>query len=186
MSRSDLMADLKTKFNHEIVPSLKESLRLGNPLSVPRLSKIVLNMGVKDALIDKRNLEEAARTLSLIAGQRPKITKARRAIASFKLRQGDTIGLMVTLRGRRMYDFFEKLVTIVFPRLRDFHGVSDRSFDQHGNFTLGFSENTVFPEIELDKLDKIRGFEVTIVTTARDNSQAKALLKALGMPFKKN
>lgn len=177
------MAGLKKKFENEIIPKLKEELGLKNPMSVPRLSKVVLNMGLKEALVDKRNLEEAVRALSLIAGQRAKVTRAKKSIASFKLREGDAIGLMATLRDKRMYDFFEKLVAIVLPALRDFSGLSEKNFDQNGNYTLGLKENTVFPEIEFDKIDKARGLEVTIVTTTRDKNQALALLKALGMPF---
>lgn len=180
------MSNFKEKFRQEISPKLKEELGLKNPMSVPRLLKIVLNMGVKEALTDKRSLEEASRTLSLMTGQRAKVTHARKSIASFKLIKGEAIGLAVTLRGKRMYDFFEKLVTIILPRLRDFHGLSEKSFDQNGNYTLGFKEETVFPEIEFDKVDKVRGLEVTIVTTAEDKNQAKALLKALGMPFRES
>lgn len=154
-------------------------------MSVPKISKIVLNMGVKDVPPDKRNLEEARQALALVSGQRPKITKAKKAISSFKLRKGDSIGLMVTLRGKRMWDFFKKLVTIVLPRLRDFHGASSKSFDRQGNFTLGFRENTVFPEIDVAKVDRARGLEVTIVTTTKDKNQAKILLEKLGMPFTK-
>lgn len=178
------MSNLKEKFRQEISLKLKEELGLKNLMSVPRLLKIVLNIGVKEALTDKRSLEEASRVLSLMTGQRAKVTHARESIASFKLRKGEAIGLMVTLRGKRMYDFFEKLVTIVLPRLRDFHGLSEKSFDQNGNYTLGFRDETVFPEIEFDKVDKARGLEATIVTTAEDKNQAKALLKALGMPFR--
>lgn len=155
-----------------------------NPMSTPKLSKIVLNMGVKDAILDRKNLEEAAAALTLISGQKPKITKARKAIASFKLRKGDAIGTVVTLRGKRMHDFFNKLVQVVLPRVRDFHGVSLDSFDNGGNYTLGFRENTVFPEIDPGKVDKVRGLEITIVTTAKNKEEAKELLKELGMPFK--
>lgn len=180
------MSNLAEKFKQEIVPKLKEELGLKNVMNIPKLSKIVLNTGVKDALLNKRSLEEAAKTLSLISGQRAKVTHAKKSIASFRLRKGEAIGLMVTLQGKRMYDFFEKLVTVVLPRLRDFHGLSEKSFDQNGNYTLGFRDETVFPEIEVDKIDKARGFEVTIVTTAKDKDQAKSLLKALGMPFRGN
>lgn len=156
-----------------------------NPMSLPHLSKIVINMGVKDSLVDKKNIEKASLILSQIAGQKPKVTSARKSISSFKLREGDKIGLMVTLRGKRMYDFFTKLVNTVLPRLRDFHGVKKESFDGHGNYTLGFLENTVFPEIDPGKVDTTgrQGLEITIVTTARDDKEGFALLKALGMPF---
>ena len=143
-------------------------------------------MGVKDALADKKNIERSSEILGQIAGQKPRIMKAKKSIAAFKLREGDQIGLMVTLRGKRMYDFYQKLVTIVFPRIRDFHGVSNKSFDGHGNYTLGFSENTVFPEIDPSKIDRVQGLEVSIVTTAKDNREGSALLKALGMPFRKD
>lgn len=161
------------------------NIKIKKGMSAPKLSKIVLNTGVKDATVDKKNLEEAAAALALISGQKPKVTKARKAIASFKLRKGDAIGIVVTLRGKRMHDFFERLVRVVLPRIRDFHGVSLDSFDNGGNYTLGFRENTVFPEIDLAKIDKARGLEVTIVTTAKNKSDAKELLSRLGMPFKK-
>lgn len=177
------MSNLKKRFQEEIAAKLKKDLGLENIMSIPKISKIVLNMGVKDALVDKHNIEEATKALSLISGQKPKLTRAKKAIASFKLRKGDPIGLAVTLRGKRMYDFFEKLVAVVLPRLRDFHGLTDNNFDQNANYTLGFRENTVFPEIEFDKIDKIRGVEVTIVTTVKDKDQSKLLLKELGMPF---
>lgn len=149
-----------------------------------KLAKIVLNMGIKDTMADKKSLEVAKITLAQICGQWPKTTKAKKAISSFKLRQGDIIGLMVTLRGKKMREFFHKLITIVLPRLRDFHGVSIKNFDGGGNYTLGFREDTVFPEIDISKVDKVRGLEVTIVTTAKKREEGKALLSALGMPFK--
>ncbi len=176
---------LQEKFKKEIAKSLQQELGIKNSHAVPALSKIVLNMGVKDALSDKKNIEKAAETLSQIAGQKPRVMKAKTSISSFKLREGDEIGLMVTLRGKRMYDFYQKLITIVFPRFRDFHGVKKESFDGKGNYTLGFSESTVFPEIDASKIDKIQGLEVSIVTTAKNNDQGYALLKALGMPFRK-
>lgn len=142
-------------------------------------------MGVKDALSDKKNIEKAIEVLGQITGQKPKITKAKKAISTFKLREGDEIGLMVTLRGKRMYDFFQKLVGVVLPRLRDFHGVPTKSFDGRGNYSLGFAESLVFPEIDPGKIDKIQGLEITIVTTAKDDKEGFALLKSLGMPFSK-
>lgn len=169
----------------ELVLKLQKELGIKNSMAVPRLSKIVVNMGVKEALSDKKNIEWGISVLSLITGQKPKVTKARKSIASFKLREGDEIGLMVTLRGKRMDDFFEKLVGVVLPRLRDFHGVSKKSFDGHGNYTLGFGEYTVFPEIDLGKAEKVQGLEVTIITTAKKDEKGLALLKALGMPFQK-
>jgi large subunit ribosomal protein L5 len=176
---------LQEKFNKEILKSLKEKLGIKNVNDIPRLNKIVLNMGVKDAVADKKNLEKATELLSLIAGQKPKIMKAKKSISSFKLREGDQIGLMVTLRGKRMYDFYQKLTSIVFPRLRDFHGVKTSSFDGKGNYTLGFAESAVFPEIDPSRFDKQQGMEISIVTTARKNEHGLELLKALGMPFVK-
>ena len=179
------MSNLENTFKKEIAKKLQTDLGIKNPMSVPRLLKIVLNMGVKDALADKKNMEKAGEILAQIAGQKPKVMKAKKSISTFKLREGDQIGLVVTLRGQRMYDFYEKLVSIVFPRLRDFHGVKRESFDGRGNYTLGFAESTVFPEIDPGKVDKIQGLEITIVTTAKNNKEGLALLEALGMPFKK-
>lgn len=164
---------------------LKEKMGIKNIYAVPRLSKIVLNMGVKDVLSDKKNLEKAQAILSRISGQKPKVTKAKKAISTFKLREGDEIGLVVTLRGKRMYDFYEKLANIVLPRLRDFRGIPRTSFDGHGNYTLGFPESTVFPEIDPATVDRVQGLEIVIVTTAKDNKEGFALLENLGMPFQK-
>lgn len=179
------MSNLQKKFKSEIAANLQKELNVKNPMALPKLSKIVVNIGVKDALLDKKNLEIARGALSQITGQKPKVTRAKKSIATFKLRKGDEIGLMVTLRGKRMYDFFERLVYIVFPRLKDFHGVERGNFDGKGNYSLGFSEYTVFPEIDPGKVDKVQGFEITIVTTAKNNEEGAALLGALGMPFKK-
>ncbi len=180
------MSSLRDKFTKEVAKKLQTDLEIKNPMSVPKLSKIVINMGVKDVLADKKNLEKASQILAQIAGQKPRVMKAKKSIATFKLREGDEIGLMTTLRGERMYDFYEKLVFIIFPRLRDFHGVKRESFDGRGNYTLGFAESTVFPEIDPGKVDKIQGLEVSIVTTAKDDKEGLALLEALGMPFRKN
>jgi large subunit ribosomal protein L5 len=179
------MNTLQEKYNKEIQKKLQEELGIKNTHAVPMLSKIVINMGVKDALSDKKNIEREADVLAQISGQKPKIMKAKKSISSFKLREGDQIAVMVTLRGKRMYDFYQKLTTIVFPRFRDFHGVKPESFDGKGNYTLGFSETTVFPEIDPSKIDRIQGLEISIVTTAKNNEQGFALLKALGMPFRK-
>jgi len=176
---------LQENFKKEILNKLKESLNIKNIHDIPRLSKIVINMGVKDALADKKNIEKSAELLSQIAGQKPKIMKAKKSIAAFKLREGDQIALMVTLRGKRMYDFYQKLTLIVFPRLRDFHGVKTTSFDGHGSYTLGFAESAVFPEIDPSKFDKPQGLEISIVTTAKTNEHGLELLRALGMPFQK-
>lgn len=156
-----------------------------NPMALPRLVKIVLNVGLKEALKDAKLIDEVVAQLALILGQRPVVTRARAAIAGFKLRKGDPIGVMVTIRGKRMHDFYEKLVRVVLPRLRDFHGVSNSSFDGHGNYSLGFSEITVFPEIDAAALGKNFGVEVTIQTSARTDDEARKLLEMLGMPFKK-
>ena len=180
------MENLATKFNSKIKGDLKTELAIKNIHGVPRLKKIVINMGIKDALADKKNVEIATEVLAQITGQKPKITKAKKSIATFKLREGDRIGVMVTLRGKRMYDFYEKLVGIVLPRLRDFRGVPIKSFDGRGNYSLGFSESLVFPEIDPSNIEKVQGLEITIVTSARDNKEAEALLRALGMPFAKN
>jgi large subunit ribosomal protein L5 len=179
------MNTLQDKYKSEIAKKLEAELGIKNVHAVPMLSKIVVNMGVKDAVLDKKNMEKAAEILSLITGQKPKVTKAKKSISAFKLREGEEIGLVVTLRGKRMYDFYQKLVTIVFPRLRDFHGVKTDSFDGHGNYTFGFAENTVFPEIDPSKQDKAQGLAISITTTAKNDEQGLALLKALGMPFQK-
>ncbi len=179
------MDNLMTRFNTKIVNELKNDLGIDNFFAVPRLKKIVVNIGIKDALSDKKNIDNAVAILSDITGQKPKINAARKSIATFKLREGDKIGAATTLRGKRMYDFYEKLVSIVLPRLRDFRGVSVRSFDGRGNYSLGFSEATVFPEIDPSKIERNQGLEITIVTSASDNKQAQGLLKALGMPFEK-
>lgn len=171
------------------VRGLQSTLGIKNVMDTPRLEKIIVSMGVKDALIDSKNIEKASLILSQITGQKPKVTIAKKAISGFKLREGDKIGLMVTLRGERMYNFFEKLVKIVLPRLRDFHGAKKESFDGLGNYTLGFAESTVFPEIDIGKIDiaSIRqGLGMTITTSAKDNKEGFELLKALGMPFAKS
>src|SRR5664280_895555 len=170
------MSTLQDKFNTEIAKSLQSQLGVKNVNAVPALSKIVINMGVKDALADKSNIEKAAVLMGQITGQKSKVMTAKKSISTFKLREGDKVALMVTLRRKRMYDFYQKLVTIVFPRFRDFHGVKKESFDGHGNYTLGFAEITVFPEIDASKVDKIQGLEISIVTTAKDNNQGFELL----------
>ncbi len=177
------MNSLQEKFKKEIVKKLQEELGIKNVHAVPSLTKIVVNMGVKDAIADKKNMERGTEIISQITGQKPRIMKAKKSISSFKLREGEEIALMVTLRGKRMFDFYQKLTIIVFPRLRDFHGIKKESFDGKGNYTLGFSESTIFPEIDAGKIDKIQGLEISIVTSAKNNEQGFALLKALGMPF---
>lgn len=177
------------KFKQEITQKLAEKLNIKNVNAIPRLSKIVVNIGVKEGASDKKNIERASLVLAQITGQKAKITKAKQSIATFKLREGDQIGVMVTLRGNRMYGFFAKLISVVLPRIRDFHGVGRNQFDQHGNYTLGISEYTVFPEIDPGKIDNPPaggwGLEVCIVTTAKDKKEGFTLLEALGMPFKK-
>ena len=179
------MTDLKQTYLKEVVKKLETELGVKNPMAVPALSKIVINIGVKNATADKKNIEVAAEVLGNIAGQKAKVTKAKQSISSFKLREGDKIGLVVTLRGKRMYDFFEKLVTIVLPRIKDFRGVKKTSFDSKGNYTLGLAEYSVFPEVDTGKVERVQGLEVTIVSTANDSKSAFALLKHLGMPFQK-
>lgn len=179
------MDTFKTRFKKQIAGELQKELNVKNVMAIPALSKIVVNMGVKDAVADKKNLEKASVILGQITGQKPKWASAKKSISAFKLREGDKIGLVVTLRGQKMYDFFERLISVVMPRFRDFHGVRKTSFDGNGNYSLGFTESTVFPEIDPGKVDKIQGFEVTIVTTATDDKGGYALLKALGMPFVK-
>lgn len=179
------MNDAQKKVKLEILEKLQKELGIKNVMAIPKLSKIVVNMGVKEAISDKKNLPQLALVLAQITGQKPKVCKAKKSIATFKLREGDEIGLMATIRGKRMYDFFEKLVKIVLPRMRDFHGVSKNCFDKHGNYTLGFNEYTIFPEIDAGKVDKIQGIETTIVTTAKNDKDGFLLLQALGMPFVK-
>lgn len=174
---------LKQKYREEIVPQLMQERGYRSPMEVPRLEKIVLNIGLGEAIQNPRALEAASRDLSLISGQKPVTTRARKSIAGFKVRRGMPIGLMVTLRGDRMYDFLDKLINAALPRIRDFHGVPANSFDGRGNYSLGIREQIIFPEVEYDKIDKVRGLEVSIVTTARTDEEGKRLLELLGMPF---
>lgn len=177
---------LKQKYDTEIKKALLDELKIKNPMAVPKLTKIVVNVGLGEALMDHKVIEKVANDLRAITGQKPLVTRAKTSIASFKLRAGDTVGLKVTLRGKRMYDFFEKLTRIVLPRVRDFRGVSQSSFDGQGNYNLGLTEQTVFPEIDYGKVDKIRGLEITFVTTAGTNERGIKLFEKLGMPFIKN
>jgi large subunit ribosomal protein L5 len=174
---------LKTRFREEVLGRLQRDLGLRNPMEVPRLEKVVLNMGIGDALKDGRLLEAATQDLAVIAGQKAVITKARKSIAGFKVREGMSIGAKVTLRGDRMWEFVDRLLSVAIPRIRDFRGLSPRSFDGHGNYTLGLTEQLIFPEVDYDKVVKIRGMDVTVVTTAKDDEQGRALLTALGFPF---
>lgn len=179
------MGDLGKTFNLEIVSRLQKELAVANLMAVPRIVKIVLNMGLKDARSDQKLLEEALSQLASISGQKPVVTRAKKAIANFKLRKGDPIGVTATLRGKRMYDFFERLIHAVLPRVRDFHGVSTTSFDGHGNYSIGFSEISVFPEVDTGNVTRSFGVEVTICTSAKNDDEAKRLLEVLGMPFMK-
>lgn len=176
---------LKVAYNDTIRDELKASLGLDNIMQVPRLEKIVINMGVGEAILNSKALEAAVADLTLIAGQKPVITKAKRSLASFKLRKGNSIGCKVTLRGDRMWEFFDRLLSVAIPRIRDFRGLPASSWDGRGNYTFGLSDQTVFPEINVDKIDVQRGMDITIVTTAVTNESGKALLDAFGFPFKK-
>ncbi|MER3414718.1 MAG: 50S ribosomal protein L5 [Gemmataceae bacterium] len=178
------MARLLEKYRREIVPYLQQKLGRKNVLSLPRLEKIVVNMGVGKARDDKSKLEQAAAQLALITGQKAVITKARKSISGFRLRKGMEIGCKVTLRGRRMYEFLDRLISIALPRIRDFRGVSPRSFDGHGNYSLGIAEQLVFPEVDPDKVSFTQGMDITFVTTAKRDDEARELLRAFGMPFR--
>jgi len=180
------MSQLKERYRNEIVPKLMELYKYHNVMQVPRLSKVVLNIGMGEAVRDAKVLEAAEGDLTTISGQHPVITRAKKSIASFRLRAGMPIGMKVTLRGERMYDFFEKLVNAALPRIREFGGVSPDGFDGRGNYTLGVKEQIIFPEVDYDKIDKARGLEVSIITTANTNEEGKHLLEALGMPFSKD
>ena len=178
------MARLKEIYKKEIVPALTKQFGYKSAMEVPRVSKVVLNMGVGEAVGDKKLLENAAGDMMKISGQKPVITKARKAIAAFKIREGYPIGCMVTLRENRMYEFLDRLISVALPRVRDFRGVSGRSFDGRGNFNMGIKEQIIFPEIEYDKIDAMRGMNITITTTAKTDAEAKALLAAFRFPFK--
>ena len=175
---------LRTKFEKEVAPALIKEFELKNPMAVPHLHKIVVNMGVGDATQNAKVLDPAVNELGQITGQKPVVTRAKKSIAAFKVSEGQAIGAMVTLRGDRMYEFFDRLVNIVLPRVRDFRGVSTKSFDGRGNYTIGLHDQLIFPEISYEKVDKQKGMNVTIVTTAANDSQARTLLKHLGMPFR--
>jgi len=178
------MSRLKESYQKDYMPALVKEFKYKSPMEVPRLEKIILNMGLGEAIQNIKVLDAAMEELALVSGQRAIVTRARKSIASFKLRAGMPIGCMVTLRRARMYDFFDKLVNIALPRVRDFRGLSDRSFDGRGNFTLGIKEHLIFPEIDYDKIDKIKGMNISIVTTAKNDEEGKALLRLMGMPFR--
>lgn len=178
------MSELAQKYKDEVVPSLIQEFQYKNVMEVPKIEKIVLNMGLGEAIQNIKVLESASAEIMLIAGQKPVITKAKKSIAAFKLRENMPIGCMVTLRGEKMYDFLSKLVNVALPRVRDFRGISGKAFDGRGNYSLGIKEHLIFPEIDYDKIDKIKGMNITVVTTAKTDAEGKALLKFFGMPFK--
>ena len=178
------MSQLKEFYQKEAVPKLTKTFNYKNIMQVPRLEKIVLNMGLGEAIQNIKLLDAAAEELQIIAGQHPVITRAKKSIAAFKLREGMPIGCMVTLRRNRMYDFFYKLVNVALPRVRDFRGISGKAFDGRGNYSLGIKEHIIFPEIEYDKIDKIKGLNISVVTSARNDEEGKELLRLLGMPFR--
>ena len=179
------MARLQKFYRETVVPKLREELKIENAMQVPRITKITINMGVGEAVADRKVMDAAVADLTKITGQKPLVTKSRKAIASFKLRAGLAVGAKVTLRGTRMYEFLDRLISIAMPRIRDFRGVSARSFDGQGNYSLGVKEQIIFPEIQYDQVDQIRGMDITITTTAVDNRHGRALLEAFSFPFRK-
>ena len=180
-----MAARLKKIFNEQIVPELKQKLELKNTMEVPRILKITVNMGVGEAVADKKVMDAATADMAKITGQKPAVTKAKKSVATFKVRDGQAIGCKVTLRGDRMYEFLDRLVSIAIPRIRDFRGISTRSFDGRGNYSLGVKEQIIFPEIQYDQIDQIRGMDITISTSARDDKHGRALLEAFNFPFRK-
>jgi large subunit ribosomal protein L5 len=180
-----MMARLQQYYRETVVPKLRSDLKIENAMEVPRITKITINMGVGEAVADRKVMDAAVTDLTKITGQKPLITKSRKAIASFKLRAGLAVGAKVTLRGVRMYEFLDRLINVAMPRIRDFRGVSPRSFDGQGNYSLGVKEQIIFPEIQYDQIDQIRGMDITITTTARDNRHGRALLEAFNFPFRK-
>ncbi|MHB9146518.1 MAG: 50S ribosomal protein L5 [Symbiobacteriia bacterium] len=178
------MARMKDKYKAEVLPALQKRFSYANVMQVPKLEKIVVNMGVGDAVQNAKAMDAAVGDLAIVTGQKPVVTKAKKSIANFKIREGMNIGTKVTLRGERMYDFFDRLVNMALPRVRDFRGISPKSFDGRGNYALGLKEQLIFPEIDYDKVEKVRGMDVIIVTSAKTDEEAKELLKLMGMPFK--
>ncbi|MBK7705348.1 MAG: 50S ribosomal protein L5 [Acidobacteria bacterium] len=178
------MARLRDKYKNEIAPALAKEFGIENPMAIPKISKIVVNMGVGEAIANSKVLDTAVEELKSVTGQKPVVTKAKKSIAAFKLRQGMSIGTMVTLRGERMYEFLDRLISVSLPRVRDFRGISGKAFDGRGNYTLGIRDQLIFPEIDFNKVDKTRGMNISIITTAQSDEQARSLLKALGMPFR--
>ena len=179
------MARLKQFYREKVVPQLKQDLKLANPMEVPRITKITLNMGVGEAVADRKVIDAAVGDMTKITGQKPVVCKARKAIATFKVREGLPIGCKVTLRGARMYEFLDRLITVAVPRIRDFRGLSPCGFDGRGNYSMGVKEQIIFPEIQYDTVDQLRGMDITITTTARDNKHGRALLEAFSFPFRK-
>lgn len=179
------MSRLKDKYQTEVLPALQETFKYKSVMQVPRLEKIVLNMGVGEVKDNPKAIDNAVRDMGIIAGQKPVVTKAKKSVSAFKLREGMDIGCKVTLRGEKMYEFLDKLISIALPRVRDFRGINPNSFDGHGNYAMGAKEQLIFPEIDYDKIDKIRGMDIIIVTTAESDEEARELLKLLGMPFSK-
>ena len=177
------MARLKDKYLNEVVPGLQEQFKYTNVMAIPKLDKVVINIGLGEAVANPKALDAALNDLTLITGQKPVVTRAKKSIAGFKLREGMPVGVKVTLRGDRMYEFVDRLVSVALPRVRDFRGVSPKSFDGRGNYSLGLKEQLIFPEIEYDKIDKLRGMEIVFATTAKTDEEGRALLKLLGMPF---
>ena len=180
------MARLKEKYNGEIIPALKEKFQYENIMEVPKLSKVVVNMGMGEAIANPKAMDAAIGDLTIITGQKPIILKAKKSVAAFKVRAGMSIGCKVTLRGDRMYEFMDRLVSVALPRVRDFKGISPKAFDGRGNYTLGLKEQLIFPEIEYDKIDRLRGMEISFVTSAKTDEEARELLKLMGMPFAAN
>jgi large subunit ribosomal protein L5 len=181
---SEMAARLKERYEQQVRPELMKELGFKNPMQAPKLEKIVVNMGLGEAINNGKIIDASVEQLGAITGQKPVVTKSRKSIANFKLRQGQSIGAMVTLRGDRMYEFFDRLVSVALPRVRDFKGVSPKAFDGKGNYTLGVREQIIFPEINYDKVEKIKGLNITVVTTARNDEEGRALLRHLGMPFR--
>ncbi|HSI88134.1 MAG TPA: 50S ribosomal protein L5 [Pyrinomonadaceae bacterium] len=180
------MARLRDKYKKEVAPALAKEFDIKNPMAVPKIDKIIVNMGLGEASANAKILDVATEELRSITGQKPVVTKAKKSIAAFKLRQGMAIGTMVTLRGERMYEFLDRLISVALPRVRDFRGISAKAFDGRGNYTLGVREQLIFPEIDFNKVDKTRGMNISIVTTARTDEEARSLLKSMGMPFRQN
>ena len=178
------MARLKEKYRSEVAPALAKEFGITNPMAIPKVTKVVVNMGMGEAISNSKILDTAVEELKTVTGQKPVVTKAKKSIASFKLRQGMNIGTMVTLRGDRMYEFLDRLVNVAMPRIRDFRGISGRSFDGRGNYNMGVKEQIIFPEIEYDKIDALRGMNITITTTAKSDEEARALLSAFKFPFR--